>query len=172
MENYHEEGLVFFTDLTNFGRVTKGMELEEVANLLTTFAEMTHRTVTSGGGHVVDYISDSALGYFPADSVDHGVRALMEMKRQVEEWLETDGHKMKLRIGAHYGPFMVLYLPPFTIPDLLGETVNIAVKLGAGGQASHQGRLILTATAFRKLAPDTRKSFHKYTEPIVYIAEE
>lgn len=172
MENYNEEGLVFFTDLTNFGRVTKGMEMEQVAKLLTTFAEITHRTVTSGRGHIIDFISDSALGYFPADGVDKGVLSLMEMKRQVEEWLETDGPKMKLRIAAHYGPFMVIYLPPFKTPDLLGETVNIAVRLGEGGQTSHRGRLILSATAFRKLAPDTRKSFHKYTEPIVYLAEE
>ncbi len=172
MKNHHEEGLVFFTDLTNFYRTTKGMEIEQVADLLTTFAEFTHRTVTSGGGHVIDYMHDSALGYFPADGVDKGVRTLMEMKRQVEEWLKTDGFKMKLRIAAHYGSFMVIYLPPFSTPDLLGDTVNIAVRLGEGGQTSHRGRLIISAAAFRKLAPDTRKSFHKYTEPIVYLAEK
>ena len=77
-----------------------------------------------------------------------------------------------LRVGAHYGQFMLIYPPPFTAPDLLGETVNITVRLGSGGQKSHPGRLILTATAFRKLAPETRKSFHKFTEPIVYLAEE
>ena len=172
MKNHQKEGLVFLTDLTNFGRGTKNMELEQIAKLLTTFAEITHRTVTSGGGHVIDYMYDSALGYFPAESVDKGVRTLMEMKRQIEEWLKADGYKMKLRIGAHYGSFMLMYPPPFTTPDLIGETVNIAVRLGSGGQKSHQGRLILTATAFRKLNPDTRKSFHKFTEPIVYLAEE
>lgn len=172
MENYHEEGLVFFTDLTNFYRTTKHMEIEQVADLLTTFAEITNRTVTSGEGHVIDYMGDSALGYFPADGADNGVRKLMEMKHEVEQWLKTDGFKMKLRIGAHYGSFMVIYLPPFTTPDILGETANIAVRLGSGGQKSHQGRLILSAAAFRKLAPDTRKSFHKFTEPIVYLAEE
>ena len=172
MENYHEEGLVFFTDLTNFGRVTKNMELEQVAKLLTTFAEITHRTVTSGEGHVIDYMHDSALGYFHADSVDKGVLTLMEMKYQVEGWLEKDGYNMKLRTAAHYGQFMVIYLPPFTTPDLLGETVNIAVRLGQRGQTSHRGRMIISATTFRKLAPETRKSFHKFTEPIVYLAEE
>lgn len=50
MENYHEEGLVFLTDLTNFGRETKNMNLDQIADLLTTFAEITHRTVTSCGG--------------------------------------------------------------------------------------------------------------------------
>jgi len=172
MENHHEEGLVFLTDLTNFDRGTKNINLDQIADLLTTFGEITHKTVTSAGGRVIDYMYDSALGYFPADRVDEGVNTLMEMKRQVEEWLTADGYIMKLRIGAHYGKFVAMYPPPFTTPDIIGETVNIAVRLGSGGQKSHKGRLILTATAFRKLAPETRKSFHKFTEPIVYLAEE
>ncbi len=172
MENYHEDGLVFLTDLTNFGRETKNMNLDQIAELLTHFAGITHQIVTTGGGQVIDYMYDSALGYFPADGADKGVRTLIEMKRQVEEWLTADGYKMKLRTAAHYGEFMVLYMPPFTTPEIIGETVNIAVRLGSGGQKSHKGRLILTATAFRKLAPETRKNFHKFTEPIVYLAEE
>ncbi|MFQ6608409.1 MAG: adenylate/guanylate cyclase domain-containing protein [Fidelibacterota bacterium] len=172
MENYHEEGLVFFTDLTNFFHSTKGIKTEQVADLLTTFAEITNSTVNSGSGQVIDYMGDSALGFFPAKLADQGVRTLMDMKHQVEEWLITEGYKMKLRVGAHYGPFMVIFLPPFTTPDILGETANIAVRLGSGGQSSHRGRFILSAAAFRKLAPETRKSFHKYTEPIVYLAEE
>jgi len=171
MENYHEEGLVFFSDITNFRKTTKNMELDQATNLLTSFAEITNRTVTLGGGQVIDYINDSALGYFPSDGVDKGVLALMEMKYQVEERFQKDGYKMKLRVGAHYGPYMIIYMTPFTTPDLFGDTVNITFGLGAGGQASHRGRLILSSTAFRKLAPETRKSFHKYTEPIVYLAE-
>lgn len=172
MENYHEEGLVFLTDITNFNHTTKNMNSEQIAKILISFAEITHRIVKSGGGQVIDYMYDSALGYFPADCADKGVRTLIEMKRQVEEWLSADGYRMKLRIGAHYGKFRVLYMPPFTTPEIIGGTVNITVRLGSGGQKSHQGRLILTATAFRKLASDTRKSFHKFTEPIVYLAEE
>ncbi|MFQ6678078.1 MAG: hypothetical protein ACE5D0_07115 [Fidelibacterota bacterium] len=172
MENYHEKGLVFLTDLTNFGRETKNMNLDQIAELLAHFAETTHKIVKSGGGQVIDYMYDSALGYFPADCADKGVRTLMEMKRQIEEWLKADGYKMKLRTAAHYGEFMVLYMPPFTTPEIIGNTVNIAVRLGSGGQSSHRGRLILSAQAFRKLTPETRKSFHKFTEPIVYLAEE
>lgn len=172
MKNQRVHGLVFFTDLTNFNRTTKSMELEQVAGILTTYTEIVHHAVTDGGGQVNDYLYDSVLGYFPEDKVDQGVRTLMEVKQQVENWAEIEGFKMKLRIAAHYGEFMIIYLPPFTSPDLLGDTVNIAVRLGSGGQSSHRGRLIISAAAFRKLDPETRKSFHKYTEPIVYLAEE
>ena len=172
MQNQHAEGLVFFTDLSGFGRTTKGMEVEQVAELLRSFAEVTNKVVSEAGGTVTDYMLDSALGYFPADQVDEGVHALMRMKHQVEKRLETDGFKMKLRVAGHYGAFMKVFLPPFKDPDLLGETVNIAIRLGSGGQSSHRSRLILSAKAFRKLASDTRKCFHKFTEPIVYLAEE
>ena len=57
MQNHLQEGLVFFTDLTNFGRVTKQMELSQVADLLTTFAEITNRTITKGDGHIIDYMN-------------------------------------------------------------------------------------------------------------------
>ncbi len=172
MDNYREEGLVFFTDLSNFRRSTKAMSEENQAEILTKFAEITNNVVIAGNGQLITYINDSALGYFTSDLADKGVNTLLEMKQEVEAWLKSEGYQMKLRVAAHYGEFMVIYQPPFTNPDLLGETVNIAVRLGQGGQKSHRGRMILSATAFRKLAPETRKHFHKFTEPIVYLAEE
>lgn len=82
MENHHMEGLVFFSDLSRFGRLTKDASEEYQAELLTKFAEITLETVSAGGGTVVKYISDSALGFFP--DVDTGVHALLAMKRRVE----------------------------------------------------------------------------------------
>lgn len=172
MENHQEKGLVFFTDLTSFNRTTITLSEEDQAQLLARFAEITYRLITAGNGRVIDYIHDSALGYFPDDEADSGVRTLLELKQEIETWLSSSGYNMKLRTAAHFGSFMVMYRPPFTHPDLLGETVNTTIRLGQGGQKSHRGRMILSATAFRKLNPDTRKKFHKFTEPIVYLAEE
>jgi hypothetical protein len=51
----------------------------------------------------------------------------------------------------------------------LGEAVNIASMLGRG---EHRGRLVISPQVFRKLSPETRKSFRKFTPPIVYVAGE
>ncbi|MBU0934792.1 MAG: hypothetical protein KKC64_04185, partial [Spirochaetes bacterium] len=59
---------------------------------------------------------------------------------------------------------------PLNLPDIIGETVNIAATMGSGGQNSHRNRLILSPEAFRSLGPELRKKFHKFTEPIVYLA--
>lgn len=170
MNNHHEEGLVFFTDLTRFHRLVKDSSFEDQAEALTRFAEITHSVVTAAGGTVIKYISDSALGYFPADRTDAGVEALLEMKYRVEHELVIAGSPAGIRIAAHYGAFYIVYYPPFDNPDVLGDAVNIAVRLGEGGQPEHQGKLLVSAQTFRKLAPETRKRFHKYTPPILYIA--
>ncbi len=171
METTQTEGLVFMTDLSGFGRLTRSMDLGDQAVLLKDFAKLTWKHISLHKGVLIKYIGDSALGYFPADRVDEGVQALLDMKRDVETNLKIGGTALKIRIGAHYGPFGLASFEPFDQPDLLGETVNIAAMLGSGGQSSHRDRLILTPEAFRKLGPQMRKTFHKFTEPVVYLAE-
>lgn len=169
MKNHHMEGLVFFSDLSRFGRLTKDASEEHQGELLTQFARITLETVTAGGGTVVKYISDSALGFFP--EADSGVQALLEMKRRVETEMVIAGNPGRIRIAGHFGGFYVITYPPFDTPDVLGDAVNIAVRLGEGGQSEHNGKLIISAPTFRKLSKETRTAFHKFTPPIVYLAE-
>jgi class 3 adenylate cyclase len=49
--------------------------------------------------------------------------------------------------------------------DILGKTVNIAVRLESQGVA-------LSAEAFRQLGPEMRRRFKKHTPPISYIRVE
>jgi adenylate cyclase len=171
METTQTEGLVFMTDLSSFGRLTRSMDLVSLAALLKDFAAITWKHIGTHKGTVVKYLGDSALGYFPAENVDEGVQALLDMKRDIETTLKVGNTPLRIRVGAHYGPFALAILPPLDQPDILGETVNIAAMLGSGGQDSHRDRLLLTPEAFRKLSPQLRKVFHKFTEPVVYLAE-
>jgi adenylate cyclase len=171
METTQTEGLVFMTDLSGFSRLTRSMGLMDLAALLKDFAAITWKHIGAHQGTIIKYLGDSALGYFTADRVDEGVQALMDMKRDIETNLSIDGKQAKIRIGAHYGPFVLTSLEPIDQADIFGETVNIATMLGSGGQSSHRERMILTPEAFRKLSPQMRKAFHKFTEPVVYLAE-
>lgn len=164
-----KEGLVFLTDLVGFGRISKELNLDDLAKLTARFAELTVKHVKTAEGTIVKYMGDAALGYF--DNADKGVAALRAMRRDIEANL-IPGKKSAIRVGAHYGPFAIAVLPPVSRPDIMGETVNIAARVGTGGQNKHRGRLIITPEAFRKLSPESRKQFHKYTEPIVYLGEE
>ena len=175
MEHHHTERLVFFTDLSRFMDLIRGMDPEELADFMVEHARIVQETVSAGGGKLVKFINDSALGIFEGEDADRGVKTLLELKKRLEKELSLqgrEGRKVRVKIGAHYGPVVMPVLPPFNTPDLFGETVNITVGLGQGGTQSHRDRFILSAQAFRKLAPETRKQFHKFTEPIVYLAEE
>ncbi|MCK5674010.1 MAG: adenylate/guanylate cyclase domain-containing protein [Spirochaetales bacterium] len=171
MEIKYTEGLVFFTDISGFARLAREMELSELVEFMLKFAEITRRHVESAGGTVVKYIGDSALGYFNSNKVDEGVSALLTMQREIEEDFIVKGKKTGLRIGAHYGEFARCTLLPVEEPDLIGETINIAAMIGSGGQTKHRSKLIISPEAFRKLGAESRKQFHKFTEPIVYLAE-
>ena len=171
MEIKYTEGLVFFTDISGFTRLVRDMELSELAEFMLQFADITRRHVESAGGTVVKYIGDSALGYFNSDKVDEGISALLAMQKEIEEKFIVKGKKTGLRIGVHYGPFAMCTLLPVKEPDLMGETINIAAMIGSGGQTKHRSKLIISPEAFRKLSSDSRKQFHKFTEPIVYLAE-
>ena len=171
MEIKYTEGLVFFTDVSGFTRLAKELELSELVEFMLQFAEITERHVKNAGGIIVKYIGDSALGYFDKDRVDEGINALLAMQEEIEEDFVVKGKKTGLRVGVHYGAFATCALPPVKEPDLIGETINIAAMIGSGGQSKHRSRLIISPEAFRKLKPDSRRRFHKYTEPIVYLAE-
>ncbi|MDC7233719.1 MAG: adenylate/guanylate cyclase domain-containing protein [Spirochaetales bacterium] len=165
------EGLIYFTDLGGFGRKTKNMPLEEVGQLLLDYAREVERAVTEAGGFLSTMINDSALGWFPPEAADAGVRCMMDLKQDVEAMMSARDRSMSLKIGVHYGEFLLIHLPPDDQPNLIGSTVNTAFTLGAGGNDNHRDKLILSEQAFRKLNADTRKAFHKFTEPVVYLAE-
>lgn len=171
METIYTEGLVFMTDLSGFNRLMRELELSGSVELLKRFAEISWKHISGASGTLIKYIGDSALGYFPPEKIDEGMAALLAMQKEIEDSFSRDGRKTGLRIGAHYGPFAVCSFAPFDDrADLVGETVNIAAMTGSGGQSNHRNRLIITPEAFRKLGSETRKLFHKYTEPLVYLA--
>ena len=171
MDITYKEGLVFFTDISGFSRLSNTMELSELAEFIVRFAEISLRHVKNAQGIITKYIGDSALGYFEKDNVDQGIEALLAMQKEIEENFIVKGKKTGLRVGVHYGSFATCVLPPIEDPDLIGATINIAATLGSGGQNKHRSKFIITPEAFRKLHHDTRKLFHKYTEPIVYLAD-
>ena len=130
METILTEGLVFLSDLTGFNRLIKDLDLADGVEIIQEFARITWKHVEKASGTLIKYMGDSALGYFPSDRVDEGVMALMDMQREIEEDFTVKGRKTGLRIGAHYGPFALCSFTPFDdMPDLVGDTVNIASRI-------------------------------------------
>ena len=128
------------------------------------YFEYLGQTVEKEGGTLVSCIGDAALLLFPEPCVDAGVKILWRLCRNGDRWLLAHGLKCSHYIKAHFGSVVTGPIGAKGVKrlDVYGHAVNVAATLQSSG-------LALTAQAFRKLSPQTRKLFKKYTPPITYI---
>ncbi len=159
--------LIAFADFTRYTAIAARADDAAVADLLDEYYHRLWEHVARGGGRVVKFIGDGALVVFPEDRVDDGVLALLAAKAEVDGWFDARGYDARLIVKAHFGsaiagPFGPAGAAQF---DVIGNDVNIAATLATRSFA-------LSAEAFRKLAPATRKRFKKHTPPVTYIRTE
>jgi len=159
--------LIGFADLTHFTSFAKRHPDAEVAAFIDEFYERIVDAIEPAGGTVVKFLGDAALILFPEALADPGVLALLEMKRSVDAWIETRGEHSELVVKIHFGtviagPYGGRDRKTF---DVIGRHVNTAATL----DVAHLG---ISAQAFRKLGPDSRKRFKKHTPPVTYIRVE
>jgi adenylate cyclase len=162
-----ESLLIAFVDLTRFAVQSERAEDAEIAATLEVYYEHVAEAVRAAGGRVVKFIGDSALLIFPADGVDRGVEALLDLKESVDALMAERGWACRLIVKAHFGTAIA---GPFGARDekrydVIGRAVNTAALLDTPGVA-------LSADAFRKLGSDLRARFKKHTPPITYIRAE
>ena len=142
----------------------------DLFNLLNSWAKMIIKSIDTTTGRILKFIGDECLVIFPEADVDTGIRTLLSIKDQVEKYFKEKGFTNTMRITAHYGEVAIGQLGTGSSQriDIIGESVNVAATLGRG---EHRGQLIISPQAFRKLSTTTRRLFHKYTPPIVYVAQ-
>lgn len=157
--------LISFVDLTRFFAQSQRVTDLELADTLDEFYRRVAAVVDKGGGRVVKFIGDAALVVFPANGVDRGVGALLELKTAVDRLMETRGWDCRLTIKAHFGTAVAGGFGPAGGFDVLGKAVNTTAVLDSTG-------VTLSVSAFRKLSPELRRRFKKHTPPITYIRGE
>jgi adenylate cyclase len=156
--------LVSFADLTRLELTSRTLPPLKLAEWMQTHYERCGVHVQEAGGRIVKFIGDAMLAVFPAERADDGVRALLDLKRDTDETMEAAGLPPRLMVKAHYGPVVAGPYGARGDPrfDVLGVTVNTTARLETRGMS-------ISAEAFRKLAPPTRKLFQKHTPSVVYI---
>lgn len=164
--------LLCFCDVQNFRRIAEGKPGPiDLFRLLDGWAAITIEDVEKAGGIVVKFIGDESLIAFPPERADAGVNALLALKTKMEKYFEKEQCATKVRCCAHYGEAAIgaFGTGRNRCIDVFGDSVNVAATMERG---EHRGRFLISAQAFRKLLPATRRKFHKYTPPIAYLAEE
>jgi len=156
--------LVALCDWTLFTTYARSHSSAEVFSALDEFYLLTEDVIDAAGGVVLKFMGDAALVIFPEDLADIGVMALLDLKRQTDSWFQARAMPNRLHVNAHFGQVTLGSMGHKRVLDVIGDTVNITATLGAKAFG-------LTAQAFRCLTPEHRRMFHRFTPPILYLAE-
>ena len=162
--------LICFCDLHGFRWLARDkadpMALYEAMNGM---AVTIIRAVKNTTGRLIKFIGDEAMIVFPEEDVDESMRMLLDLKPEVETYFRGVGFEAKMQFGVHFGEVVIgpYGEDPYCSIDVFGDHVNTAAKLVYGEK---RGKFVITPQAFRKLKPETRKRFHKFTPPVTYIA--
>lgn len=155
-----QEYFVALFDLTNFGSFYKNNSPQLVLEFLQEFSEISLKAVEKFGGKVIKFSSDSGIAAFPSDKVDQGVRAMIHLKSEIDQWVQKKIPGSQLAMNAHVGPAAIGSFKNNTL-EIVGEAVSMVYSMG-------KKQFAISPQTFRKLTPETRKEFHKFTPPIVY----
>ena len=158
--------LICFTDIVGFTRVAESMDESEVVAMLKNVAQNAAEVIGPSPGIIIKYIGDAMLAMFPDECVDEGVNTMLALKEKQDRFFASMKLDLRITYAAHVGPVTTVLLPPIDNLDIAGRSVNTAASLERG----RGGQFIISTQVFRKLRPETRKRFHKFTPPIVYLA--
>jgi len=159
--------LVVFCDLTNYAKIFRNMNEMELFKYLSEVYEIIGETIESSGGQVIKFIGDAALITFEENDIDKGIIALKRLKTEIDSYNQKMKYESQLIIKAHFGQVICGMIGTKNKKnyDIFGNVVNIAAMLPSNGYS-------ISAEAFKKLQPETRKLFKKHTPPITYIGVE
>ncbi len=161
------EALIGCADLTRFAEIARAGTLADVHDLVSALADTCAEVIEPTTGQIIKYIGDAVLTAFPAGAADEGVRTLLDLRERLVARFATRG--IGVTMTAHVGEVVVARMRPVAGVDIFGDAVNTAFTMD---RRTHRGRLLISPQAFRRLAPETRRRFHRHTPPIVYVAED
>jgi class 3 adenylate cyclase len=165
--------LICVSDISNFTQLAKSFppkEPDKLFGFMDELAQIISQRVAEADGVVIKYIGDSALIAFDDRDVDAAVMAMYHLKSELEACLADKGFRNTVTFSLHIGETAIGYMgkEPFRWLDVIGDTVQLTFAML---NRMYKRRFTITPQVFRKLKPETRKTFHKYTPPIVYLAE-
>ena len=97
--------LVGVLDIENFVQLAKSFKSNRAENLfalLDELAQITSQKVEHAGGVVIKYIGDSSLIVFSEEDVDFAVKALYDLKAELESFIETKGFHNKISLETRW----------------------------------------------------------------------
>jgi len=159
----NKEMLVVVFDLINFGQFSNQNKSPKIFQTLNEFYAKSKAVVDTNGGTLIKFIGDAGLAVFEKERSDVAITAMIQLKAEIDLWFSKLTPKGGLAVNCHLGPVIMgeMVGPKGAQLDVIGEAVNIAFTMG-------KRQFLISPQAFRSLNEKSRKSFKKFTPPIVY----
>ena len=154
--------LVAMCDCSRFMQAAKGRSSADLFADLNDFYLLADDAIGAAGGLVVKFMGDAGLVVFPEELADQGTMALLDLKANVDRWIQNRAIGNSLHVDVHFGEVTLGKMGRSGRLDVIGETVAIAATLGSRGFG-------LSQQAFRQLTPEHRQRFQKFTPPVLYL---
>jgi class 3 adenylate cyclase len=153
-------------DWQNFGRFLKQFEAVDAFQRLHEYFSLAENAILNAGGQILNIYGDDLIAIFPKERADDAINGLMKFRMDIGKWFKTKGINSKLKLSFHCDEIVLGMIKRQSGERLeaLGQGIITCVMLQ--GEAD----VTLSPQAFRSLSADSRKSFKKYTPPIVYRA--
>ena len=131
---------VLFTDISDFTKLSEGLEPKQVLDLLSEYQTKMVAAVFQNGGTVDKFIGDSVMATFGTpvsrgNDAQNALNCIRQMQISMRQWekerLEDNFPIIRHRVGVHYGPCFVGNVGSedrveFTV---IGDTVNVASRI-------------------------------------------
>jgi class 3 adenylate cyclase len=167
MERQHRTAkplLIVFLDFTRFAFQSQRVDDSELADTIDAYYERATKAIESAGGTVVKFIGDATLAVFPEEAVDAAVRAILELRKTLDESMMERDWECRLTAKVHFGNVIAGEFGAEAAKrfDVIGRAVNTTAML-------HSAGITLSAEAFERLSPELRTRFKAHVPPVTYI---
>ena len=165
-----DDHIISMYDLTSFVSISKKLDSKGIFDLINSLHILTIDILQDQKPIIIKNIGDASLIVFSKDNVNKKVALLLKLKIKIEEYLKNKGYQSKVSFSSHFGEITIGEIgnKPYNSIDAFGENINTTFIMNG---KPFKSRFTISPQLFRKLDKESRKIFHKYTQPIVYIAD-
>lgn len=130
------EAVILFSDIVAFSYFSSLYPVEEVADLVNLYLDMSTKAIVREGGEVTKYVGDCVVAYFPDNGSDAAIRAAITILESTRD-IRKNAARCRLQqslycgIGITKGPVIEGNIGSSTKLDytVLGDIVNQAARL-------------------------------------------
>ena len=130
------EQVILFGDIVAFSYLSGLFPVEEVAELVNLYLDITSKNIAEHGGQVTKYVGDCVVAHFPPERADDAIRACVETLHEIQALRQSAGECRLQRFlycgfGLSKGPVIEGNIGSSIKMDytVLGDIVNLAARL-------------------------------------------